>query len=155
MSKRYSKHPLDFLKVVNVTNQEEKHLESIFSSEADEAQRQAVRENAKRVLQESGLAEMLKTLNKNALKGRGSFYEYDSMLLFKWGTSSTRRHLWIEVNGNTIRFRLTPHRKCSIIAPVCDGEYHTFTSTMWADREFLLHELNKYYARPMAETSSD
>ena len=130
-------------------------MESILSAEVDEAQRQAIRENAKRVLQESGLAEMLKTLNKNALKGRGSFYEYDSMLLFKWGTSSTRRHMWIEVNGNTIRFRLAPHRKCAITAPICEGEYHTFTSAMWADKSFLLNELNDYYARPIAETSSD
>ncbi len=62
---------------MNVTNHDEKRVESILSVEVDEAQRQAVRENAKRVLQESGLAEMLKTLNKNALKGRGRFYEYD------------------------------------------------------------------------------
>lgn len=140
---------------MNVTDQHEKSVESILSTEVDEAQRQAIRENAKRVLQESGLAEMLKTLNKNALKGRGSFYEYDFMLLLKWGTSSTRRHMWIEVNGNTIRFRLTPHRQCAITTPMCDGEYHTFTSTMWADRQFLLNELNNYYARPIAETSSD
>jgi hypothetical protein len=130
-------------------------MENILSVEVDEAQRYAIRENAKRVLQESGLAEMLKTLNKNALKGRGSFFEYDSMILLKWGTSYTRRHMWIEVNGNTIRFRLTPHRKCTNTAPICDGEYHTFTSAMWADRNFLLHELNDYYARPIAETSSD
>ena len=143
------------MKVVNVTNQEEKYLESVMSSETDEAHRLAVRENAKQILQESGLAEMLKTLNKNALKGRGSFYEYDSMILLKWGTSYTRRHIWVEVKGNTIRFRLSPHRKCAITAPICDGEYHTFTSAMWADREFLLNELNKYYARPIAETSSD
>ncbi|HXZ04195.1 MAG TPA: hypothetical protein VEH81_05135 [Ktedonobacteraceae bacterium] len=130
-------------------------MENVLSAEVDKAQRMAVRENAKRVLQESGLAEMLKTLNKNALKGRGSFYEYDSMILLKWGTSSTRRHIWIEVSGNTIRFRLAPHRKCAITAPICDGEYHTFTSVMWAEREFLLHELSKYYAKPMAESSSD
>jgi len=130
-------------------------VENVLSAEVDKAQRMAVRENAKRVLQESGLAEMLKTLNKNALKGRGSFYEYDSMILLKWGTSSTRRHIWIEVSGNTIRFRLAPHRKCAITAPICDGEYHTFTSVMWAEREFLLHELSKYYAKPMAESSSD
>src|SRR5437660_12852736 len=140
---------------MNVTNQDEKDVESILSVEVDEAQRQSVRENAKRVLQESGLAEMLKTLNKNALKGRGSFYEYDSMILLKWGTSITRRHIWVEVNGNTIRFRLAPHRKCAITAPLCDGEYHTFTSAMWADRQLLLNELPKYYARPIAETSSD
>ncbi len=121
----------------------------------DEARRLALRENAKRVLQESGLAEMLKTLNKNALKGRGTFHEYDSMVLLKWGTSSTLRHIWVEIDGNTIRFRLAPHRKCSITAPLCDGEYHTFTSTMWANREFLQSELQKYYAKPVAETSTD
>src|SRR5437763_14150781 len=99
-------------------------MESILSVEVDKAQRQAVRENAKRVLQESGLAEMLKTLNKNALKGRGSFYEYDSMILLKWGTSYTRRPMWVEVQGNSIRFRLTPHGKCEITAPICDGYYY-------------------------------
>ena len=137
------------------TNQEEKDLENILSSESDEARRLAVRENAKRVLQESGLAEMLKTLNKNMLKGRGSFYEYDSTILLKWGTSYTRRHIWVEVDGNTIRFRLAPHRKCAITAPICDGEYHTFTSTMWVDRRLLQDELQKYYLKPIAETSSD
>jgi hypothetical protein len=141
--------------VVNVTNQDAQRIESTLSAEVDEAQRQAIRENAKHVLQESGLADMLRTLNRNALKGRGSFSEFDSMILLKWGTSSTRRHLWIEVQGNTIRFRLASHRKCSIPAPICDGEYHTFTSTMWANRNFLLHELNDYFARPIAETSSD
>jgi hypothetical protein len=143
------------LKVVNTTNQEEKQLERILSSEVDEARRLAVRENAKSVLQESGLAEMLKTLNKNALKGRGSFHEYDSMILLRWGTSYTRRHIWVEINGNTIRFKLAPHRKCVITAPLCDGEYHTFTSAMWANRELLLSELHKYYAKPVSETSSD
>jgi hypothetical protein len=140
---------------VNVTNQDAQRMESTLSADVDEAQRQAIRENAKHVLQESGLAEMLRTLNRNVLKGRGSFSEFDSMILLRWGTSSTRRHMWIEVKGNTIRFRLAPHRKCSISAPICDGEYHTFTSTMWANRNFLLHELNEYYARPIAEASSD
>lgn len=141
--------------MVIVTSQEEKYLENILSSEADEARRLAVRENAKRVLQESGLAEMLKTLNKNALKGKGSFHEYDSMILLKWGTSYTRRHIWVEVIGNTIRFRLAPHRKCAITAPICDGEYHTFTGAMWVDRKLLQNELHKYYLKPIAETSSD
>jgi hypothetical protein len=140
---------------MNVTNQDAQHVDSTMSGEVDEAQRQALRENAKRVFQESGLAEMLKTLNRNALKGRGSFSEFDSMILLKWGSSYTRRHMWIEVKGNTIRFRFAPHRKCSITAPICDGEYHTFTSAMWADRDFLLHELNDYYSRPIAEASSD
>lgn len=140
---------------MNVTNQDAQRMESPLSADVDEAQRQAIRENAKHVLQESGLAEMLRTLNRNVLKGRGSFSEFDSMILLRWGTSSTRRHMWIEVKGNTIRFRLAPHRKCSISAPICDGEYHTFTSTMWANRNFLLHELNDYYARPIAEASSD
>lgn len=127
----------------------------MLSEEEDEARRLAVRENAKNVLRESGMAEMLRRLNDNALKGRGTFQEYDSMVLLRWGTSTTRRHLWIEINGNTLRFRLSPHRPCQAPAPLCDGEYHTFTSAMWADRAFLLSELNKYFAKPVAESSSD
>jgi hypothetical protein len=137
------------------TDQQERQLGSILSSEVDEARRQAVRENAKRVLQESSLAEMLKTLNRTALKGRGSFQEFDSMIILRWGTRYTRRHLWVEIDGNTIRFRLTPHRKCAITAPLCDGEYHTFTIAMWANQQLLQSELHKYYAKPVAETSSD
>jgi hypothetical protein len=136
-------------------DQDAQDLEYVLSEEADEARRLALRENAKRVMRESGLAEMLRILNKNALKGRGTFHEYDSMVLLRWGTSSTRRHLWIEVSGNSIRFRMNPHRRCSAAAPICDGEYHTFTSQMWADRPSLLNELNKYFAKPVAETSSD
>lgn len=120
-----------------------------------EAHRLAVRENAKRVLRESGLAEMLQSINKNILKGRGTFEEYDAMVLFKWGTGYTRRHIWVEVKGNTLRFRLQQHRKCVNDAPLCDGEYHTFTSTMWANQKFLQAEVKKYYDKPVAESSSD
>src|SRR5215469_18003470 len=120
-----------------------------------EAKRVAIRENAKHVLRESGLAGMLQEINRNLLKGRGRFEEYDSMVLFRWGTQSTLRHIWVEVQGNTLRFRLHPHRKCVAPAPLCDGEYHTFTSTMWSNRLFLQSELKKYYDRPVAETSSD
>jgi hypothetical protein len=129
--------------------------ENNLDEQEREAKRLAVRENAKRVLRESGLAEMLLAINKNLLKGRGQFEEYDSMVLFKWGTSHTRRHIWIEVDGNSIRFRLLQHRKCAGPAPLCDGEYHTFTSAMWADRALLQSELKKYYDRPVAESSSD
>lgn len=143
--------------MVSITNQEESQteIETTLSAEEAEARRQAIRENAKRVLRASGLAEMLLAINKNQLKGRGTFDEYDSMILFRWGTSITRRHIWVEVQGNTIRFRLAPHRKCAAIAPLCDGEYHTFTSTMWANRDFLATELKKYYDKPVAESSSD
>ncbi len=119
------------------------------------ARQQEIRENAKRVLRESGLAEMLQSINKNLLKGRGHFEEYDSMVLFKWGTGYTRRHIWVEVRGNTLRFRLMQHRTCPQEAPHCDGEYHTFTAPMWANRLFLQAELKKYYDKPVAETSSD
>lgn len=138
-----------------MTSQDGPQVDALLHTEADEAHRQAVRENARRVLQESGLAEMLKTLNRNALKGRGSFQEFDSIIVFRWGTAYTRRHLWIEIEGNTIRFRMNLHLQCSSSTPLCDGEYHTFTSPMWANRDFLLSELHKYYVKPVAETSSD
>jgi hypothetical protein len=120
-----------------------------------EARRVAIRENAKHVLRESGLAGMLQEINRNLLKGRGRFEEYDSMVLFRWGTQSTLRHMWVEVRGNTLCFRLHPHRKCVAATPLCDGEYHIFTSAMWSDRLFLQAEVKKYYDRPVAETSTD
>jgi hypothetical protein len=126
-----------------------------LSAQEREARRQAIRENARHVLHESRLAEMLQGINKNLLKGRGRFEEYDSMVLFKWGTGYTLRHIWVEVAGNTLRFRLMQHRKCIRPAPLCDGEYHTFTSAMWSDFNFLQAELKKYYDRPVSETSSD
>ncbi len=114
-----------------------------------------LRENAKRVLRESGLADMLQSINKNLLKGRGRFEEYDSMILFKWGTGYTLRHIWVQIEGDSIRFRLAPHLKCARPTPLCDGEYHTLTRAMWMDHDFLQSELKKYYDKPVAETSSD
>jgi hypothetical protein len=130
-------------------------IDSDLDPQEQEARRLVARENAKYILRESGLAEMLQAVNRNLLKGRGHFEEYDSMILFRWGTQSTLRHMWIEVRDNTIRFRLQEHRKCTSSAPLCDGEYHTFTSAMWSNKLFLQSELKKYYDRPVAETSSD
>jgi len=127
----------------------------LLAVQAQEAHRLALRENAKRVLRDSGLAEIFQAINKNLLKGRGRFEEYDSMVLFKWGRGYTMRHIWVEVEGNVLRFRLAPHRKCAHTAPICDGEYHTFTSAMWSDHQLLQSEVKRYYDRPVAETSSD
>ena len=149
-------------KEVIITNQQfgDHHLLQENSTgrldeQKQEAKRLALRENTRRVLQESGLAEMLLAINKNLLKGRGQFEEYDSIILFKWGTSHTRRHIWVEVDGNNIRFRLLQHRQCTSPVPLCDGEYHTFTGAMWTNRVLLQSELKKYYDRPVAESSSD
>jgi len=138
---------------VSLTNQDEKQV--TLSEEEIEARRLAVRENARRVLRDSGLAQMLQEINKDELRRRGKFEEYDSMILLKWGTGYTRRHIWVEINGNSIRFRLSPHRKCASPIPLCDGEYHTFTSQMWANADLLRKELYKYYKKPVAESSSD
>ena len=137
---------------MEIENREE---ERTLNEQEIEARRLALRENAKRVLRESGLAQMLQEINKNELRKRGTFEEYDTLVLLKWGTGYTRRHIWVEVNGNTIRFRLTPHRICSDSVPLCDGEYHTFTSQMWANSDLLRLELYKYYRKPVAESSDD
>lgn len=134
---------------------ENRKEERALNEQEIEARRLALRENAKRVLRESGLAQMLQEINKNELRKRGTFEEYDTLVLLKWGTGYTRRHIWVEVNGNTIRFRLTPHRICSESVPLCDGEYHTFTSQMWANSDLLRLELYKYYRKPVAESSDD
>lgn len=120
-----------------------------------EEQRRATRENARRVLQASGITEMLQTLNQNALQGRGWFEEYDSGLLFKWGTGYTRRHIWIDVSGDILRFRLRPHIRCHAEIPACDGEYHSFTAQTWRIPGAVLKELNRNYKQPVAEASED
>jgi len=138
---------------VSLTNQDE--VEGTLNEEEIEARRLAERENARRVLRDSGLAQMLQEINKDELKRRGKFEEYDSMILLKWGTGYTRRHIWVEIDRNSIRFRLSPHRKCASPIPLCDGEYHTFTSQMWVNPDLLRQELYKYYKKPVAESSSD
>ena len=147
---------------MSITSREEKQVEEenksneqTLSEQEIAAARLALRENAKRVLRESGLAQMLQEINKNELRRRGQFEEYDSLVLLKWGTGYTRRHIWAEVKGNTNLFRLSPHRKCTSPIPLCDGEYHTFTGQMWADSDLLRLELYKYYRKPVAESSDD
>ncbi len=126
-----------------------------LSDEEFEERRQSQRENAKRLLRESGLTTMLQALNKDTLKGRGRFEEYDSILLLRWGTGYTGRHIWIELVDDTIRFRLNQHRRCQEAVPLCDGEYHTFTREMWSNPILLQNELMKYYLKPVAESSND
>ena len=121
----------------------------------DEAQRRAIRENARRVLQSSGVAEMLQTLNRQALQGRGWFEEYDSGVIFKWGAAFTRRHIWVDVAGEQLRFRLKPHLRCAEPVPACDGEYHSFTTETWSIPGVVLREVDRCYRRPVAETSDD
>ncbi|HEU0028540.1 MAG TPA: hypothetical protein VFQ25_15625 [Ktedonobacterales bacterium] len=120
-----------------------------------EARRRAIRENARRVLRESGVAEMLQRLNKQALQGRGWFEEYDSGVIFKWGTGVTRRHIWVDVAGDQLRFRLKPHIRCAETVPACDGEYHSFTAQTWAIPGVVLREVDRNYRKPVAETSED
>lgn len=138
-----------------MTNQEADAVEREPAPAIDDAQRQALRENAKRILQESGCAAMLRALNREQLKGRGSFDEYDSGVIFKWGTWSTRRHVWVDIQGDAIRFRLMPHLKCKAPVPICDGEYHTLLREHWENRDVLREELAKNFAKPVAEPSAD
>lgn len=121
-------------------------------------QRATMRDNARRVLRESGVAEILQTLNKHALQGRGRFDEYDSGVLFKWGEKYTTRHIWVDVAGDRLRFRLKPHIRCKLTtpgAPTCDGEYHTFTAATWRVPNAVLREVDANYKRPVAESSDD
>lgn len=138
-----------------MTDQETNAVERESAPAIDEAQRAALRENAKRILQESGCAAMLRALNREQLKGRGSFDEYDSGVIFKWGNWSTRRHVWVDIQGDAIRFRLMPHLKCKAAVPICDGEYHTLLREHWENRDVLREELAKNFAKPVAEPSAD
>jgi hypothetical protein len=115
----------------------------------------ARREAARRVMRESGIAELLQTLNRQGLQGRGWFEEYETGVLFKWGSGYTRRHIWVDIAGEDLRFRLRPHIRCAEPVPLCDGEYHTLTPEMWRHHGVVLRELNRNYEHPVAETSED
>lgn len=123
--------------------------------EADETERRLRREHARRIFRESGIGELMRTLNQHALQGRGHFEEYDSGVIFKWGHGYTMRHIWVDVQGDTLRFRLRPHLRCTASVPACDGEYHTFTRETWRIPGALLRELDRNYKHPVAEASED
>jgi hypothetical protein len=129
--------------------------EAINAAEQSATERAAIRDNARRVLRESGVADLLQTLNRQALQGRGWFEEYDSGVIFKWGTSVTRRHIWVDVNGDQLRFRLNPHIRCQEPIPACDGEYHIFTADTWTLPGAVLREVDRNYKKPVAESSVD
>ncbi len=150
---------IDPLRPNGVSHGEEAQpVQSAQTTQSDEAQRatrQAIRENARRVLRESGVADILRRLNTQALQGRGWFEEYDSGVIFKWGSAFTRRHIWVDVDGDTLRFRLKPHIRCSAAVPACDGEYHSFTVATWSIPGAVLREVDRNYKRPVAESSAD
>jgi hypothetical protein len=123
--------------------------------ELSEAERKAARDNARRVLRESGAAEILQSLNKNALQGRGWFEEYDTGVIFKWGHGYTLRHIWVHVDDDKLQFRLRPHLRCTSPVPACDGEYHSFTTETWRVPGAVLREVDRNYKHPVAETSED
>jgi hypothetical protein len=132
---------------------------AVSASEAQsglsEVERKALRENARRVLRESGAAEVLQALNKNALQGRGWFEEYDTGVIFKWGHGYTLRHIWVHVEGDQLRFRLRPHLRCTSPVPACDGEFHSFTAETWRLPGAVLREVDRNYKHPVAEASED
>lgn len=123
----------------------------------DAAQRQALRANAMRIMQASQSSAILQHINKNQLKGRGFFDEYDSGVIMKWGTGVTRRHIWLHIEGDAIRIRLREHLRCSpeVTRAACDGEYHTYVRELWSDTPYYANELQQYYDHPVAETSDD
>jgi hypothetical protein len=122
---------------------------------ADEAARQARRDHARRLLRASGVPELLLQLNRQELKGRGSFEEYESSVIFRWGSGYTRRHIWVDVDGDAVRIRLREHLRCRAPVPACDGEYHSFTAQTWGDRSIVEREIRRAFERPVAETSED
>lgn len=121
----------------------------------DALARQAKRDHARRVLRASGVPEILLRLNREDLKGRGTFQEYDSGVILRWGSGYTRRHIWVDVSGESLRIRLREHLRCRAPVPACDGEYHSFTPDTWGDRSLVERELRRAYERPVAESSED
>jgi hypothetical protein len=107
------------------------------------------------MLRASGVPEILLALNRQALKGRGVFEEYETGVIFRWGSGPTRRHIWVDVAEDAVRIRLREHLRCRAPVPACDGEYHSFPPDTWGDRSVIEHEIQRAFERPVAETSED
>ncbi len=115
------------------------------------------REHTRRILQASRIPEIWREMNQALLKGRGWYDEYSGGVLLKWGTGYTRRHIWIDVQDEVIRFRLLQHRPCApTLTPLaCDGEYHAMNRAQWSDLAFLKEQMKYYYDHAVAESSDD
>jgi hypothetical protein len=125
------------------------------TEQLDAATRATRREHARRLMRASGVPELLLQLNRHELKGRGTFDEYETGVIFRWGSGYTRRHIWVDVAGEAVRIRLREHLRCRAPIPACDGEYHSFTAETWGDRTIVEREIRRAFERPVAETSED
>ena len=107
------------------------------------------------MLRESGAAEILQALNKNALQGRGRFEEYDTGVIFKWGQAYTLRHIWVHVEGDNSVSACV--RTCAAAAPFppATASFTRFTAETWRIPGAVLREVDRNYKHPVAEASED
>jgi hypothetical protein len=107
-----------------------------------------------RVIDESGLSQLLYFFNRDFLYGLGRFDVYRKGLLLKWGDGYSRKHIWVTVEENNLLQFATSHaRNCG--HDYCHDGLHIYPPELWHDLDVINNELAEQFQRPIYERSDD
>ncbi len=112
-----------------------------------------MRPEVARVVQESHIRDLLNFFNRDFLYGQGRFDEYSEGLILKWGDGYSRKHIWLTVQDDTLRFETSHERPCG--KPFCIGGFHVYAPDEWHDIDLMNDELAEQFQRPIYERSDD
>lgn len=105
------------------------------------------------VIDGSRIRQLLHFFNRDYLYGRGRFDEYSEGLLLKWGDGYSRKHIWMTVVGDNLRFETSHERPCD--NPFCIGGYHVYGPSQWGNIAVMNAELSDQFQHPVYERSDD
>jgi len=119
---------------------------------AQEATTQMSAETA-RVIDVSGVHEVLHLFNRDFLYGQGRFDEYKDGLILKWGDGYSRKHIWLTVEDGNLIFETSHAKKCN--KPYCNGTHHVLTPDLYMQLDIINQELGDCFRRPVYESPED
>ena len=105
------------------------------------------------VIEGSRIRQLLQFFNRDFLYGQGRFDEYSEGMLLKWGDGYSRKHIWVTVVDDHLRFETSHARPCG--QPFCQEGYHTYAPHQWRNLDVMNAELAEQFQRPVSERSDD
>ncbi len=143
-------------RIVKQMIREEQHSErELFIPQYDLAQEATTHMSPEtaRVINASGVREVLDLFNRDFLYGQGRFDEYQGGLILKWGDGYSRRHIWMTVEDGNLIFETSHARKCD--KPYCNGTHHVLTPDLYTNMDVINQELGDRFRRPVYESTED
>ena len=112
-----------------------------------------MRPEVAQVIDASRIRQLLQFFNRDYLYGQGRFDEYSEGMLLKWGDGYSRKHIWVTVANDMLRFETSHERPCG--QPFCLGRYHAYAPEQWHNLDMMNAELAEQFQRPVSERSDD